>query len=140
MRIIEVITIIIYGTVGVISLIMAFKNMFAISYLPFQEEAASLAWVKIDYRLRSVILGLLRISGLGFLVTAMLLLFFPIANYFVQNDFIKYSIPVISFIFCTGLCLVNYKLYKQTNSKTPWKGSLFAMIALIVGLILSVLQ
>jgi len=31
-------------------------------------------------------------------------------------------------------------LYKQTNSKTPWKGSLFAMIALIVGLILSVLQ
>jgi len=140
MRIIEVITIIIYGIVGVISLLMAFKNIFAKSYLPFQEEAASIVWIKIDHRLRSVILGLMRISGLGFLVTAMLLLSFPIVNYFIQNEFIKYSIPVISFIFCIGLCLVNYKLYKQTNSKTPWKGSLFAMFAIIIGLILSVLQ
>jgi len=49
MRIIEVITIIIYGIVGVISLLMAFKNIFAKSYLPFQEEAASIVWIKIDH-------------------------------------------------------------------------------------------
>ena len=134
------ITIILYGFVGVISLKMAFKNLFSKKYLLFHEKAAEKSWEEIDKRLQYVILAVMRISGLGFLVIALLLIVFPIVNQFIHNEFLKYSIPIIAFVFCSGLFLVNYNLYKQTNSTTPWKGSLFAMIAILTGIILSLLH
>jgi len=140
MRIFEILSLVIYGFVGVISLIMATKSLFAKKYLVFHEKAASIEWTQIDKRLQYVILALLKISGLGFLVTALLLLIFPIVNYFVKDEFIRYSIPVLAFIFCSGLFIINFSLYKQSKSMTPWKGSLFALIAIITGIILSVLQ
>jgi len=140
MRITEMITIILYGFVGVISLKMAFKNLFSKKYLLFHEKAAEKSWEEIDKRLQYVILAVMRISGLGFLVIALLLIVFPIVNQFIHNEFLKYSIPIIAFLFCSGLFLVNYNLYKQTNSTTPWKGSLFAMIAILTGIILSLLH
>jgi len=140
MRITEMITIILYGFVGVISLKMAFKNLFSKKYLLFHEKAAEKSWEEIDKRLQYVILAVMRISGLGFLVIALLLIVFPIVNQFIHNEFLKYSIPIIAFLFCSGLFLVNYNLYKQTNSTTPWKGSLFAMIAILAGIILSLLH
>jgi len=140
MRIFEILSLVIYGFVGVISLIMATKSLFAKKYLVFHEKAASIEWTQIDKRLQYVILALLKISGLGFLVTALLLLIFPIVNYFVQDEFIRYSIPFLAFIFCSGLFIINFSLYKQSKSMTPWKGSLFALIAIITGIILSVLQ
>jgi len=138
MRITEAITIVIYGFVGVISLIMAFKNLFSKKYLLFHEKAADKAWEELDTRLQYVISALMMISGLGFLMTGLLLLIFPVVNHFMHNEFLRYSIPVVSLIFCTGLFLVNYNLHTQTGSFTPWKGSLFAMIAILAGIILSV--
>jgi len=140
MRRFEILTIGIYGFVGVISLIMAYKSLFAKKYLVFHEKAASIEWTKIDKRLQYVILTLMRISGLGFLVIALLMLVFPIVNYFIQDEFVRFSIPFLAFIFCSGLFIINYSLNKFTKSMTPWKGSLFAMIAIIAGVILSVLQ
>jgi ABC-type Fe3+-siderophore transport system permease subunit len=119
---------------------MAYKSLFVNKYLAFHEKAAAIEWPQIDKRLQYVILALIKISGLGFLVTALLLLIFPIVNYFVQDEFVRYSIPVLAFIFCSGLFIINYSLYKQSKSITPWKGSLFAMIAIIAGVILSALQ
>ena len=140
MRLIEILTIVIYGFVGVISMIMAYKSLLANKYLTFHEKAASIEWKEIDERLQYVILTLLRISGLGFLMIALLMFIFPIVNYFIHDEFVRYSIPFLAFIFCTGLLIINYSLYKHTKSMTPWKGSLFAMIAIITGVILSVLQ
>ena len=140
MRITEAIIIVIYGFVGVISLIMAFKNLLSKKYLFFHEKAAGRSWEEIDKSLQVVILALMRISGLGFLMVALLLLIFPVVNQFIHSEFLRYSIPIIAFLFCTGLFLVNYKLHKQTNSTTPWKGSLFAMMVILAGIILSLLH
>jgi uncharacterized membrane protein HdeD (DUF308 family) len=84
-----------------------------------------------------VILALMRVSGLGFLVIGLLLLIFPFVNYFIQDEFIKYSIPIVAAVFCFGLFLINYYLHKQTNSETPWRGSLIAAIGILLGIVLS---
>jgi uncharacterized membrane protein HdeD (DUF308 family) len=81
----------------------------------------------------------MRLAGLGFLIIAILLLAFPVINYFIPNDFYKYSIPIVALIFCTGLFAINYSLYKKTKAETPWKGSLYAMVAIIAGIIISAL-
>lgn len=126
--------------VGVISMIMAFKNLFSNKFLPFLEKAANKRWDEIDNPLKLVILSLLRLAGLGFLIIAILLLAFPIVSYFIPNNFYNYSIPIVALIYCTGLFVTNYLLYKKTKADTPWKGSLYAMLAIITGIIISILS
>jgi hypothetical protein len=78
-----------------------------------------------------------RISGLGFLVVALLLLTAPIVNYFKPDLYLLWIIPAIAFIFCSGLFFFNYRLYKQTNAGTPWKNSLVVMAIIIFAMVLS---
>ena len=135
-KLIKILPILLYLIVGVISMVMAFKNIFSNKFLPFHEKAAGRAWDDI----KLVILSLLRLAGMGFLIVSILLLVFPIINYFNPNNFYKYSIPLIASIYCTGLFIFNYSLYRNTKAETPWKGSLYAMLAVIAGIIISILS
>jgi hypothetical protein len=115
----SIISVALYFIVGVICLVMAFKSISSKKYLPFHEEAAGKAWDNIDKPLQYVILTILRISGLGFLVVGLLLIIFPCVNYFRPDTFVKYSIPAIALIYCLGLFLFNYYLYRKTKANTP---------------------
>jgi hypothetical protein len=139
-EILKIIPILLYMIVGVISMVMAVKNLFSNKLAPFHEKAAKKPWDEIDNPLKQVILTLLRLAGLGFLIIAILLLAFPVINYFIPNEFYKYSIPIVALIFCTGLFVINYLLYRNTKADTPWKGSLYAMLAIIAGIIISILS
>jgi hypothetical protein len=139
-EILKIIPTILYMIVGVISMVMAVKSLFSNKFLPFHERAANKLWDEIDNPLKLVILTLLKLAGLGFLIISILLLVFPIINYFIPNSFYKYSIPAVALIFCTGLFVINFSLAKRTNTNTPWKGSLYAMVALIAGIIISILS
>lgn len=126
-----------YFLVGLISLVMAFKSIFSNKYLPFHEQAAGKSWNQIDNRLKLVIMFLLRLGGLGFLIIALLLLVFPVVTFFIPNKFSQYFVPAVALIYCTGLFVNNYLLYRNTKADTPWKGSLYAVGILIAGIIIS---
>jgi len=64
----------------------------------------------------------------------LLLIIFPLVNYFRPDTFITYSIPVIALIYCTGLFLFNYYLHKKTGANTPWIGSIVAMVIILIGI------
>ncbi len=134
----KIIPIVLYFIVGIISLIMAFKSLFSARFLPFQENAAGKQWDELEKPLKLVILSFLRLSGLGFLIMSILLIIFPIINYFIPNIFYKFSIPFAALIYCTGLFIINYSLYRNTKADTPWKGSLLAIFIIITGIIISI--
>jgi hypothetical protein len=136
----KIIPILLYIIVGAISMVMAVKSLFSTKFLSFHEKAANRPWDEIDNPLKIIILTLMRLAGLGFLVISILLLVFPIINYCTPSDFYKYSIPSLALIYCTGLFVINYLLYKKTKADTPWKGSLYAMVAIIAGIIISILS
>jgi hypothetical protein len=137
-EIIKIIPMVLYFLVGVISLAMAFKSLFSKKFLPFHEHAAGKTWDRIEAPFQRVIIALIRISGLGFLVTGLLMVVFPVVNYFVPDPFVKYAVPVVAFVFCGGLFWANYHLYKETYATTPWKGSFIAMAVIAAGIIISV--
>jgi hypothetical protein len=136
---VKVIPVILYMTVGIISLNMAYKNILSNKLIPFQEQAAGKLLNDMEKGIQFVILALMKVSGLGFLVVALLLIIFPIANYFINNSFVKYAIPAISILYCFGLFLINYRLFVQSKVETPWKRSLYAAIIVGVGLFLTLL-
>lgn len=127
-----------YFIVGAISLVMALKSMTARKFLPFHEEAAGVPWDKIQNPLRQVILSFLKIGGAGFLATAVLLMVFPAVNFFIPGLFYKYAVPAVALLFCSTLFVVNYSLHKKTNAQTPWKGSLYAALIIIAGIVISI--
>jgi hypothetical protein len=133
----EVISVLLYIFVGLISLFMASKGLLSKKYLPFHQEAAGKDWEQLDQRLQWVFLMLLRTTGLGFLVTGSLLVIFAVMGYFMPNPFSKYVVPGISFIYCFGLFLFSYDLYRKTKANTPWKKSLFAITILIAAFLFS---
>lgn len=137
-EILNIIPMVLYFIVGIICLVMAGKCFFSNKFLPFHEKAAAKPWNEIEDPLKLVILSFLRLGGLGFLIISILLMVCPMVNYFMQNIFYKYSIPVIALIYCIGLFVNNYVLYKKTKAATPWKGSLYVMFAIIVGIITSI--
>jgi hypothetical protein len=135
----RIIPLILYIFIGVISLIMGFKSLFSRKFLPFHEAAYGRSWEDIEKNLQYVVIALLRISGLGFLVVALLLLSAPIFNYFEPSIYLKYIIPVVALSFCTGLFIFNFILYKKTRVPTPWKNSILVMAVIIVCIIISII-
>jgi len=133
----KILPIVLYFIVGAVSFMMALKSMMSHQFLPFHEKAAGRRWEDIDESLKQVILSLLRLSGLGFLVISILLTVFPVFNYFYPNYFYRLSIPVIACIYCAGLFLNNYILFRSTKAGTPWKGSLTAMVIIIIAILIS---
>ncbi len=137
-EIIKAIPIVLFFLVGLVFLVMALKSFLSGKFLPFQEQAAGRPWDEIEGPLKFLILSFLRLVGLGFLVISILLMIFPVVNYFLPGIFYKYSIPCVALIYCIGIFAVNYSLYKDTKADTPWKGSLYAVIVLITGIIISI--
>ena len=136
-EIFKIVPIGLYFIVGAISLIMAFKSLLSKKFIPFHEAAAGKPWDQVDRPLQFVIIALMRVSGLGFLVVALLLMVFPTVNYFKPDPFVRFAIPSITFLYCAGLFLANYYLYKQSKTSTPWKGALLAMVIIIIGIAIS---
>jgi hypothetical protein len=132
-------SLVIYLILGIICLIMALKTIITKKFLPFHEKAAGKDWQTIDLPLQQVIITLLRITGIGFLTVFLFLFSFPIMNYLKPATELKFLIPIIPFIFCLGLFVFNYSLFKKTNVKTPWRGALISMVAIAIGFYLSLL-
>jgi hypothetical protein len=137
--ILSVVSTILYFITGIICLLMAIKTISSSRFLPFHEKASGLSWDEIDSQLQTVIVTTIRISGLGFLIIFLTLTILPILNWFVNDKIIKYYIPFISMVFCTGLFIFNYQLYRKTKAVTPWKGSLIAFIIIVISFVLSIL-
>jgi len=130
---------VIYIIVGIISMIMAYKSLFSDKFLPFHEKASNKIWEEIEGPLQIVILTFMRLTGLGFLIVSILLLVFPIINYYCPNRIYEYFIPGLALVFCLGLFLINYSLNWKTKANTPWRGSLYAVFVLIAAIIISIL-
>ncbi len=137
-EILKIIPAALYILTGTVSMVMAVKSLLADKYLPFHEQAAGKHWNEIDPSLKPVILSLLRLGGLGFLVVSILLIVCTVVNYYVQNVFYRYAVPSIALIYCSGLAINNYMLYKSTKAGAPWKGSLYGALALTAGIALSI--
>jgi hypothetical protein len=135
----KIIPMVLYFIVGVISLSMAWKNLFSKGLLPFHEEAIGKSLGKLDQKVGNVILALMRTTGLGFLVVGLLLVFFPAINHFESNTIVGFGIPFISGIYCFGLFLANYWLHNKSGVETPWKASLIAVAIIAIGITVSIL-
>jgi len=129
-----------YMVVGIVSAVMAFKSLTWRTFLPFHERAAGLPWDSLGAGGQAVVLALMRVSGLGFLVVALLLVVFPVVTYGDQGLFMRFAVPSVALLYCVGLLVINFRLSAKTGVTTPWKGALYAALLLLVGMTMAAIQ
>jgi len=133
--ILQVIASVLFLVVGLISLLMARKSLFASTRLPFHEKAAGIPWDSLPAGVRSVYHALLQSNGLGFLVAGILTIglgALELADRATRITILGSPLPII---FCAGLARINYRLSRETGVRTPWKGSLYAAAAILIALL-----
>jgi len=64
-EILKIIPILLYTIVGIISMIMAVKNLSSNKFLPFHEKVAKKPWDEIDNPIKLVILTFMRLTVIG---------------------------------------------------------------------------
>ncbi len=138
--VLRLVSLLLYVSVGTISLSMAYKNLSAQRFLPFHEKAAGRSWDDLDVGIRSIVIALMNVAGLGFLVVAFLLIAAPIVDWFSPSGFLRYGIPSISLVYCAGLGISNYRLHARTRAETPWKRSFSAAFLLFIGIVMSLVR
>jgi hypothetical protein len=139
MNMIQLIPPALYALVGLVSLLMAWKTLTGRKFLPFHAEASGKTWEEFDERMHAFILAMMRLTGLGFLLTGIMMLSFPFAELYHPSVFIRFAVPALAELFCFGLFLINYRLYKQTGANTPWKNSIIAMGIVLAGILISLI-
>ncbi len=112
--------------VGLVSLRMAAKGLFAREWLRFHEEAAGVEWRSLAPGLRPLLLFMVRMVGLAFLVVFLLLALVPAYLWFHPDRLVGSAILGIGTVFCAGLGLLNRRLHLETGAGTPWKQSFAA--------------
>ena len=135
-----IVSITLFFVVGLICFTMAYKNLFGARFLPFHEQASGSRWEDLKTGVQDTILTLLQVSGLGFLVVALLLAVVPVIGYFRHDIVLVILVPAIAIIFCFGLFLFNYRLYRKTKADTPWQASLLALAIVAFSMVLSLLS
>jgi hypothetical protein len=130
-------SLILYCLVGLICFVMAYTTLTAKKFLPFHEEAAKKKWEELESGIQETILTLIHLSGLGFLIVGLILTTITIISHFHPDIVLIVFVPSLSLIFCFGLFLFNFQLYKRTKANTPWQSSLIAIGIIIIGFGLS---
>lgn len=126
---------VLFGLVGVVALMMAWRGLTAKSLLPFHQAAAGRPWAELSPGEKSVATALTRALGLGFLTAGLALLTAGVTA-LAHQSVGTYGLAGTALVFCVGLGLINRRLTLDTTVGTPWKGSLYAAVAILVALAL----
>ncbi len=112
---------VLFGFVGVVALMMAWRGLTANSLLPFHQAATGRTWTGLSSGAQSVATALTRSLGLGFLVAGLALLAASVTAV-AHQDVATYSLAAIGLVFCAGLALINRGLHLATSTGNPVEG------------------
>ena len=131
MFVLRVASAVIFAVVALIAFTMARNGLAARRLLPFHQAGTGRSWEDLSAGDQAVALALTRTLGLGFL-TAGLSLITAAVTALVQADVATYALAATGLVFCAGLTVINRRLQRSTSTGTPWKGSLYAAVAILL--------
>ena len=139
MEVIRIVNSALYIIVGLITFGIGLKFLLSKNFFSYHREATGLEWNNIDKSLQMIILAIMKMAGIGIICLSVLIITYPFVLMNSDNFFDKYLVSIISLIFWIGSFSITFNVHKKTNANTPWKGSLFSIILIVIAILLSVL-
>jgi cobalamin synthase len=84
-----------------------------------------------------MLLGLLRLGGIGQLTTGITLGILALIPFRRGQRWAYWAIPIIGFIYGTPIAYGAYALHHSTQAATPWKAVVIILLVLLVAFLLT---
>ena len=139
MEFIRIVNYALYIIVGLITFGIGLRFLLSKKFFSYHREATGLEWNNIDKSLQMIILAIMKMAGIGITCLSVLIITYPFMFMCSDNFFDKFLVPIISLLFWIGSFNITFNVHKKTSANTPWKGSLFSTILIVIAILLSVL-
>ncbi len=129
---------ILYSIVTLITAGAGIKFLIATEYFGYHAQASGVEWSQVESGLQYLVIAGFKIIGAGFVTVAISfvgLIIFPFATY--DQRWSYYVIPMSGILFWSIILVTTIKVSSVTGAMAPWQGSLFCVLALLVGFIVS---
>lgn len=136
MKILKTIAFICYAIVGLLGFVFAYIYLFRSEFMPYHAVAVGLPWADVDAGMKVLIIALMRVSGGGWLATALSITFLLIARIKLQKIWLGLALVLVGL---GGLVPTLYAtLYVRANSPAdpPWMAAIGGIALLIISLVL----
>jgi len=136
MKTLKTISFILYALVGLLGFLFAFIYLLRPEFMPYHAVAVGLEWDAVDDGMKVLILALMRVSGGGWLATALSITVLIIARSKFKSSGISIGLVLVGL---GALIPTLYAtLYVRSNSpaEPPWFAAVGGIALLIIALIL----
>ena len=138
MKTIKSISAVLYILVALITASLGVRFISASEYFSYHAAAAVMPWSAVDPGLQLVYLAVFRVCGAAILAVALSLLimiFVPFLRY--GRLWSYYAIPIVGMLFWSIVLTTTLQVAIATAAAAPWGGSLFCIVMLLLGFVLS---
>ena len=122
-----------YGAIALVSLIFGIIYLTRRQFMPYHSLALEKPWSEVEPNTQTLILALMRVTGGGFMTTAIaisVLLYFPFAE---GEQWAAYSLFLICFCTSAGSGYATYLVRRHTPGNPPFKLSIMTIALSIIG-------
>lgn len=126
-----------YLIIAISALVMGLVYNTSSEIMPYHKLALGMKWDDLEPNLRLLLLALLRGAGVGGLITGLsigILLFIPFRR---GETWSRWAITALGLVSLTPALYYTLSLKFSTGASTPWIPSLFLIVFLILGFLLS---
>ena len=105
--------------------------------MPYHLQVIGRSWNDLDPRLQMMLLGLLRLGGIGQLSTGIALGILTLLPFRSGQRWAYWAIPVVGFIYCAYITYSASDLHSSTQAATPWKEVMILSLVLVAAYLLT---
>ena len=127
--------------VGISSLFIGGKFLFAKQIFPYHEKIIEISWQELPKNFKNLMITLLKMAGSGIFALGFLNLAFGFIYWKNSLEVQPISILLIADFICWfSIFMITFSTFRKTKVETPWKSSAFILILIIISLILIFLK
>jgi hypothetical protein len=115
----------------------AFRYLLSSQIMPYHLEVIGRSWSDFDPRLQMMLLGLLRLGGIGQLSAGVAIGIFTLIPFRHGERWAYWAIPLTGLLWCVPIFYGAHALHSSTGAGTPWKAVMILSLVLVAAYLLT---
>lgn len=126
----------IYLVAGVVDIWLGTTYFSSKQFMSYHAQAVGVPWEEVDVGVQTLILGLMKLAGGGWLALGFFAIVMASAAFKTRSLVARWTLPVGAFIAYSASFAATWGVYQATGAPTPWALSLvmigFVLLALMM--------
>ena len=126
-----------YAIAALLLLVFALVYLTRSEFMPYHSDAVGLEWAEVDPAFQTLVLGLMRVCGGGWLATVLAMFFLLLKPFREGARWSCWALPVIGLAATLPALYATLYIAHYTSANPPWIAAVIGILLLIAGRIFS---